>query len=137
MRKVYVAVRSIHRLDIHSPDREDPEVRVVAVEDSARVPGALADRSDIGEVWGTMRVPKVHEVVLRLVGLVAPYPHVRVAPARSIKGAYVVAAQESHPSVHREEVAMVSEDVAWIRKVCRSPQGAEVERVDLLWETLE
>src|SRR5688500_2379475 len=84
-----------------------------------------------------MGVPEVYEVVLHLARPDAPDTDVCVAPVGGVEGADVVATQESYPPVHREQVAVVPEDVARVREIDRPPERAEVEGVDLLGEPLE
>src|SRR5215218_5838874 len=135
--EVDLLVGPVYGLQIHGPDREDPHVRVVAVEHGGRVPRAPPAVLQLREFRGAVGVPEVHEVVLHLAGPEAPDPDVRVAPARRVERADVVAAQESYPSVHGHQVAVVPEDVARVRQVGRPPERPEVERVDLLREPLE
>src|SRR5215210_496282 len=135
--EVDVLAGPVYGLQVHGPDREDPHVRVVAVEYGGRVPRAPPAVLQLREVRGAVGVPEVREVVLHLAGPEAPDPDVRVAPARRVEGTDVVAAQEGHPPVHGNQVAVVAEDVARVRQVGRPPERPEVERVDLLREPLE
>src|SRR5215212_5984457 len=137
MGEVDVLVGPVYGLEVHGPDREDPHVRVVAVEHGGRVPRALPARPQLRQVRRAVGVPEVHEVVFDLAGAQAPDPNVGVAPARRVEGADVVAAEEGNPPVHCHQVAVVPEDVARIREVLRTPQRPEVERVYFLGEPLE
>ena len=137
MGKVDVLVGPVYGLQVHGPDREDPHVRIVAVEVGGRVPRALAGGLKLREVGGTVGVPEVHEVVL---DPASPEPadlDVSIAPARRVERADVVPAEEGHLPVHGHEVFVVPEDIARVSQVLRPPQRPEVERVYLLREPLE
>src|SRR5688500_12409979 len=84
----------VYGLEVHRPDREDPHKGIVAVEDDARFPGAPSGGIQLRELGRAVGVPEVHEVVLDLAGRQPADLDVRVAPARGVERADVVAAEE-------------------------------------------